>query len=527
MAKINFPNSPILDQEHIVGDRKWKWNGRAWIAVLGISSETTATPTITYVSKTEASITFTVTNNDAEPAIILYEKDDVTPDFNGVEVLGGATSGELSITGLDALTEYTIYASAVGLTKLLSESASITQTTLDRTVTPTINFVSKTDSEIVFTITNNDADEVEVKWEEGNTTPAVNTLTLSGGVTSGNITLSGLTGSTEYIIYASAKSVNKIISLNAILTVTTDEPPTWIEATGGTVLTYELEGVYYKSHTFTSSGNFIVSSLSDQVDKNEVDYLIIGGGGGGGRYGGGGGGGGYRTTFGMSGGNSSPENKVTVTTQGYNITIGGGGGGWVGDAQSGGQAATGSNSSAFEVVSLGGGGGGNYGSSNGSNGRSSGTGGGGGSGSSANNTSGGTGTNGQGFSGGGSSGHYNTLNGGGGGGGGSGQAGFNGSGNGKGGDGLPNILRNGFVEFRGGGGTGNQWEGLNSTPRSGGIGGGGSGFPGGVSRTSEMDGVINTGGGGGGNRDNTPPSPHVAGNGGSGIVIIRYEVGSL
>jgi hypothetical protein len=44
----------------------------------------------------------------------------------------------------------------------------------------------------------------------------------------------------------------------------------------------------------------------------------------------------------------------------------------------------------------------------------------------------------------------------------------------------------------------------------------------GAAWTSLIDGVPNTGGGGGGTRDNQPP--YRAGNGGSGIVIIRYPL---
>ena len=59
-----------------------------------------------------------------------------------------------------------------------------------------------------------------------------------------------------------------------------------IVATGGSVL--DIGG--YRVHTFTSSGNFVVTSVPS---GQKVDVLIVAGGGsGGGMHGGGGGGGG-------------------------------------------------------------------------------------------------------------------------------------------------------------------------------------------------------------------------------------------
>lgn len=69
-------------------------------------------PTISYVSKTDTSITFTVTNNDSQTATIYYEHSDATPDAASVSVAAGATSANLTITGLTSGQSYTIYAQA-------------------------------------------------------------------------------------------------------------------------------------------------------------------------------------------------------------------------------------------------------------------------------------------------------------------------------------------------------------------------------------------------------------------------------
>jgi hypothetical protein len=69
-----------------------------------------------------------------------------------------------------------------------------------------------------------------------------------------------------------------------------------------------------------------------------------------------------------------------------------------------------------------------------------------------------------------------------------------------------------------GGGTGSQVTGT----LAGGQGGGGTGFAAPIAGSTMMDGTTATGGGGGGGRDNTIDGVYRAGNGGSGIVILRW-----
>jgi hypothetical protein len=95
--------------------------------------------------------------------------------------------------------------------------------------------------------------------------------------------------------------------------------PTYITATGGTVLTCGD----YKTHIFTSSGCFVVSSIGNPSGSNSVEYMVVAGGGGGGYgRGGGGGAGGFRQNYPSPGNGGLP---VTATT--YPITIGAGGSG--------------------------------------------------------------------------------------------------------------------------------------------------------------------------------------------------------
>ena len=274
------------------------------------------------------------------------------------------------------------------------------------------------------------------------------------------------------------------------------------KATGGYV--YSDSTYYY--HAFPFSGTFTPNqSLT-------CDYLVIAGGAGG-SYdaGGGGGAGGLRSTVTATGGGGSLESALSLTAQAYTVTVGAGGAGALTGSRRG---ANGTDSTLSTITSTGGGGGGNI-HSGGTTGSSGGSGGGGG----ITGGSGGARTVGQGYTGGNGTG--NTLGGGGGGGAGSaGTAGSGTTGGGAGGNGVQ-ITALAYATatgvdggyYAGGGGGGSNM----NPPAPGGLGGGGQGgTPGGVNIKS---GIVSTGSGGGGcgGGDSTG-----FGNGGSGLVIVRY-----
>ena len=287
-------------------------------------------------------------------------------------------------------------------------------------------------------------------------------------------------------------------------------------ATGGDVTVEPGNG--YKYHTFTNTGDFVTGSLA-----GTVEVLIVGGGGGGGDYadagnaGGAGGAGGLVHHAALS---------LSASTT-YPIVIGNGGpdspspnGTYVGG--------NGDDSTAFGMTAKGGGGGGGYTE----DGATGGSGGGGVGSGPANQTSqnvpfqpssdfsqfgnaGGTGNSGAGDFGGG---------------GGAGAAGDN-HGSGQGGAGgvgrqypqfhgnllnVPGLAPfNGY--FAGGGGGGDYPSGA---PAFGGLGGGGgpNNNPQSPTDTQPIPGTNGTGGGGAGGS-----LSHSGGNGGKGIVVIRYQ----
>jgi hypothetical protein len=300
----------------------------------------------------------------------------------------------------------------------------------------------------------------------------------------------------------------------------------------------------WKVHTFTSSGDFTVFT------GGYIEYLIVGGGGGGG--------GGYSSSYpvhpnsrtdsagGGGGGGGVLYGSLYLPSGNYAIVIGDGGVGGYDNINFSPfrQSTDGGNSSAFGLIAYGGGAGAsgvytslNYifnginsvtqgaGQSAGAHGYTNSakaTGGGGGYAVAA----GADGMGGQGFSGG------TWVNGSAGGGGGAGSVGANGT-NERGGNGGSGVVSsiNGTDTYYGGGGGGGvaNTSTIYSIPSlaggtfggAGGLGGGGTAFDyvRAANASTAQNGTNGLGGGGAG-----ATAGYTSGNGGSGIVIIRYHL---
>jgi len=298
--------------------------------------------------------------------------------------------------------------------------------------------------------------------------------------------------------------------------------PSKVSAIGGTMVT---NGAYVV-RTFRANDNFTV------INGGTVEYLVIGGGGGGGGSwsggnwtgGGGGGAGGYRSSVSgePSGGGASAESPLTLGVGNHPIVAGGGGsGGSVTNNGTNGFDSYIQNPSSVDLVrSKGGGGGAGAQWFTRRDGLAGGSGG-GAAGSQGTGSIGGSGTTSQGYNGG-----LHGTNRGSGGGGGAGGQGINSGGVGfdgynnyaktHGGTGGPGVLSSitGTSIPRGGGGGGGCDETANYLPGIGGLGGGGTG--GTPTFANGTPGTAKTGGGGGGGTQSA------GGNGGSGVVIIRY-----
>ncbi len=267
----------------------------------------------------------------------------------------------------------------------------------------------------------------------------------------------------------------------------------------------------YTIQAYTSVGN---ATFAFDGAAREFQILMVGGGGGGGfQVGGGGGAGGV--LFGTK----------TLSPGSYALTIGGGGGG----AHHTDHGATnGQHTTGFSCTARGGGRGGNH--NGGYRPDQGGSGGGGGchGGWQGQDSTGAPGNqpdeNGLlGYAYGGGNGRQGWSGGGGGGGGSAGGSSNNNGVGGYNGNGrdynayFGNTYGEGGVFASGGWGCLNQSSDLSNNPAAGG-GGYGSGDSGGQNREAYKNGQANTGGGGGGTRDN---SGH-GGDGGSGIILVRY-----
>jgi hypothetical protein len=329
------------------------------------------------------------------------------------------------------------------------------------------------------------------------------TLGFTAGLWSSTAAITSITLTPEFGSFVEGSS----ISLYGISAVTSSP-----SATGGII----SQDATYWYHTFPFTSTFTpLQSLSN------VDYLVIAGGGGGGgnggNYGGGGGAGGLRCTVDATGGGGSLESKLSLTAQTYTVTVGAGGAGT--------SVPTSGSNSVFSTITSNGGGSGSS-SPNGSTAVAA-SGGSGGGGDGYTSTSGASGATNQGRAGGNG---YIPGSGSraGGGGGGANVAGTNAgpAQGGKGGDGvsiptMANSTFTGFNTYFAGGGGGSSQTGSSTTgnPGLGGLGGGGNGT---VDATAQS-GLANTGSGGGGSGyNNNTNTAGITGNGGSGLVIIRY-----
>ena len=299
-----------------------------------------------------------------------------------------------------------------------------------------------------------------------------------------------------------------------------------ITATGGVISDYTSGSDVYRAHIFTSSGTFNVSDIGPL--GNTVEYLVIGGGGGGGfEAGGGGGAGAFRTNV-----PGHPYAQAAFTVSGspgsYTVTIGAGGAAGAGDPISD-QGSTGGNSVFGDITSPGGGGGGGQDPSGDRTGLPGGSGGGG-----AMSYQGGKGAypgspnpnpfrmgydGGQGTD----NGSDNIASAGGGGAGGAGANGTapNGPG-GAGGAGSPIAIESATAKLYAGGGGG-------GSKNAGGAGGTGGGGAGGGRNPGPLNGAnatVSTGSGGGGSAVPPPAGDH-GGHGASGIVVVRYVIGTI
>ena len=270
--------------------------------------------------------------------------------------------------------------------------------------------------------------------------------------------------------------------------------PAGMSASGGILNEFTQNGNVYRSHTFTGSGNFEVTALSDSF-PNTVEYLVVAGGASAGAQAGGGGGAGGLKSTDPAVPTDRRGSAVPVAVASYPVVIGAGGAtasvAGVSRGNPGGTSSFAYNGGSISC-SGGGGGGAALGPNPERTGRSGASGGGGFAPGSSPWTSAGGGASPssdptrQGYDG-GSGYHVNNVYIYGGGGGGASEVGGNAPSNGTpdlatgagvGGDGFTTTILGSSIAFAGGGGGGAQGGPAAVSGGNGGLGGGGAGLPG-------------------------------------------------
>jgi hypothetical protein len=167
----------------------------------------------------------------------------------------------------------------------------------------------------------------------------VTSADLNGAALSGNITVNSGVASIAFLIQSSANGKTMTFSLPSLGQSTNTSISASAVINGGTESTYTSGGLTFKQHVFTSTASVNVSV------GGPVQVLVVGGGGGGGVLGGGGGGGAVVVASG------------TVSPGLYTATVGAGGQPQFGWSTTPGSIATkGTQSDVFGIIAFGGGG---------------------------------------------------------------------------------------------------------------------------------------------------------------------------
>lgn len=178
---------------------------------------TNEAPTITYVTKSQTSITFKITNNNISARRIYYEIGDTTPDLAYVDLAANEQSANIVISGLTAGTSYTLYAWSYYTEE--SDYSDLTSyaftTTALQTATPTIYNTAKTyvkpNYVVSWRVTNNDALAATIYTEIGDSTPDVSYGSCASGF---HITANETKTPIDFpvTIYAKAQASGKTLS---------------------------------------------------------------------------------------------------------------------------------------------------------------------------------------------------------------------------------------------------------------------------------------------------------------------------
>jgi hypothetical protein len=320
------------------------YDGNQWKSI--DSPPITSSVSPTEVDRLDSTVnqTFTITGSNFGSGAVVTFVGFLGVDFNASTVTVNnstqitAVAPRLSFLG--AQEPYGVRVTNVsGLASTLVEQINVDSSPAWNTTAGNIANIDdgSTGTHVTVSATDPDGDTVSYS-ETGGTvlTTAGLTLNSSTGAISGNPTDVGSSTTYSFTLRATANGKTADRSFNIVVSPT---------PTGGTTATYTYSGTSYRTHKFTTNGNFVLGLTKT------VDYLIVGGGGGGGHHSGGGGGAGglvWRTgqtltagTYPAVIGSGGATNYNTSGSDGNNSTfnsntaLGGGGGGCGGSSLAG------------------------------------------------------------------------------------------------------------------------------------------------------------------------------------------------
>ena len=219
-------------------------------------------PTVTFVSSTFYTTTFTIKNNSAFSCLMSYKLNSGTLVSYG-SLGAGATSSNITISSLSSGTTYTAYASAYyDFTTSAYGSADVS--TMVAPIKPTLTLVSANIYNIQFTVKNNNAYTLVIHYGMTPSTTS-GSISVAAGQTSAVQSITGLSANTTYNIYARSY-YSPVYSLNDSFSTRTALLPAapTISTVSASVagVTFKVKNnnayastVYYGTTALTTSGN--------------------------------------------------------------------------------------------------------------------------------------------------------------------------------------------------------------------------------------------------------------------------------
>jgi hypothetical protein len=196
---LNFPNSPAVNDTVELAGKTYQWDGVKWRVLYVVTppppTASTAAPTITIVTESPTGVTFTLTNNDDNTALITY---DIDTTLETVELAAAATSSNITVALAAGTYTLSAFATVVGevatsatasVTIVIPQYEELFSTTV-ATATTEINITSlsigKDDTlRLVYTMIGNESDSnTSVDIQVNGITSNYHRQLLSGSSTS-------------------------------------------------------------------------------------------------------------------------------------------------------------------------------------------------------------------------------------------------------------------------------------------------------------------------------------------------------